>query len=107
MHLNFKYKSYKLTKKDKTLLEPMIKYLKTHPKMKIKVVGHTDSIGSYGYNAKLSLKRAKSVRDELVKNGISKNRLVVEGKGEREPIATNMNAAGRAKNRRVEFILIK
>jgi len=107
MHLNFKYKSYKLTKQDKILLEPMIKYLKLHPKMRIKIVGHTDSIGSYRYNYILSLKRAKSVRDELVKHGISKNRLVVEGKGEREPIATNMIASGRAKNRRVEFILIK
>jgi len=107
MHLNFRYKSYELTPKAKEALKPMIKYLKQHPQMKIKIVGHTDSIGSYTYNDILSLKRANAVKEELVKNGIEPNRLVVEGKGEREPIATNMIASGRAKNRRVEFILIK
>jgi hypothetical protein len=107
LHLNFKYKSYKLTRRDKFLIEPMIKYLKQNSKMQIKIIGHTDSIGSDGYNYILSLKRAKSVRDYLVKNGISKDRLIVEGKGERNPIATNMVKAGRAKNRRVEFVLVK
>ena len=107
MHFNFAYKSTKLTKKDKFLLKPIIEYLKTHPKARVKIVGYTDSIGSKHYNKMLSLKRAMSVRDELIDNGISPDRLVVEGRGEESPIASNDTEEGRAKNRRVEFILIR
>jgi len=107
MNLHFAYKSSRLTKHDKILLEPMVKYLKANPNIKVKIIGYTDSIGSRAYNKRLSLRRAKSVRNELVKHGIKKERLFVEGRGEENPIASNATAAGRAKNRRVEFVLVK
>lgn len=107
LHFNFAYKSVKLTKRDKFKLKPIIAYMKNHPNAKVKIIGYTDSIGSRHYNELLSLKRALSVRDELVNNGIRSSRFIVEGRGEDSPIASNETEEGRAKNRRVEFILIK
>lgn len=67
------------------------------------VVGHTDSTGSESYNQVLSEKRANSVKDYLVTNGVAAYRLSAEGKGEFEPRESNATEAGRALNRRVEI----
>lgn len=64
--------------------------------------GHTDSIGTDAYNDKLSIRRANAVKSYLVKQGVPADQIKIEGKGEREPIATNKTREGRAKNRRVE-----
>jgi OOP family OmpA-OmpF porin len=69
-------------------------------------VGHTDSIGSVAYNQKLSVRRAESVKAYLVSKGIEPNRIYTEGKGEKQPVASNKTRAGRAKNRRVEIEVI-
>lgn len=69
-------------------------------------VGHTDSIGSDAYNQKLSIRRAEAVKAYLVSKGIETNRVYTEGKGEKQPVASNKTAAGRAKNRRVEIEVV-
>ena len=69
-------------------------------------VGHTDSVGSDAYNQKLSVRRAESVKAYLVSKGIEQNRVYTEGKGEKQPIASNATAEGRAKNRRVEIEVV-
>ncbi len=69
-------------------------------------VGHTDSVGSDAYNQKLSVRRAEAVKAYLVSKGIEKNRVYTEGKGEKQPVADNKTAAGRAKNRRVEIEVV-
>jgi OOP family OmpA-OmpF porin len=69
-------------------------------------VGHTDSIGTDEYNQKLSVRRSNAVKDYLVSKGVEKNRIYTEGKGEKEPIASNKTAEGRAKNRRVEIEMV-
>ena len=69
-------------------------------------VGHTDSVGSDAYNQSLSVRRAESVKAYLVSKGIEKNRVYTEGKGEKQPVADNKTAEGRAKNRRVEIEVV-
>ena len=64
-------------------------------------VGHTDSVGSDAYNQKLSVRRAEAVKAYLISKGIERNRIYTEGKGEKQPVADNRTAEGRAKNRRV------
>jgi OOP family OmpA-OmpF porin len=69
-------------------------------------VGHTDSVGNDSYNQKLSLRRSEAVKAYLVSKGIEKNRVYTEGKGEKQPVADNKTAEGRAKNRRVEIEVV-
>ncbi|MBS1853259.1 MAG: OmpA family protein [Acidobacteria bacterium] len=76
-----------------------------YPDLKMEVEGHTDSIGSDEFNQVLSEKRANSVRDYLVTNGVSGDNIVARGLGKSEPIADNKTAAGRKLNRRVEMIV--
>ena len=69
-------------------------------------VGHTDSVGSDAYNQKLSIRRSEAVKGYLVSKGVEKNRVYTEGKGEKQPVADNKTAEGRAKNRRVEIEVV-
>ena len=69
-------------------------------------VGHTDSVGSDAYNQKLSVRRSEAVKAYLVSKGIENNRVYTEGKGEKQPVADNKTAEGRAKNRRVEIEVV-
>ena len=70
------------------------------------VTGHTDSTGSQAYNEKLSVRRAEAVKAYLVGKGMEANRIYTEGKGERQPVADNKTAQGRAQNRRVEVEVV-
>jgi OOP family OmpA-OmpF porin len=69
-------------------------------------VGHTDSVGTDTYNQRLSVRRAEAVKAYLVTKGIERNRVYTEGKGEKQPVADNRTAEGRAKNRRVEIEVV-
>ena len=69
-------------------------------------IGHTDSIGADAYNQKLSVRRAEAVKAYLVSKGVEPNRIYTEGKGEKQPVASNKTKEGRAKNRRVEIEVI-
>ncbi|NML14182.1 outer membrane protein OmpA [Azohydromonas caseinilytica] len=69
-------------------------------------VGHTDSVGTDAYNQRLSVRRAEAVKAYLVSKGVEKNRVYTEGKGEKQPVADNKTAEGRAKNRRVEIEVV-
>ena len=69
----------------------------------VTIIGHTDSTGGDAINNPLSLNRAVNTRDYLISRGAQATRFTVEGRGERDPIASNANDAGRARNRRVEI----
>lgn len=71
----------------------------------ITIIGHTDSVGSDSYNQQLSMDRASAVRDHLVASGLSSSAMIVEGRGETAPVASNDTAAGRQQNRRVELFI--
>ncbi len=79
--------------------------LKDYDQTVIHVVGHTDSTGSDAYNQGLSERRAASVLGVLRNNGVNPDRMLTEGRGEREPIADNSTPAGRTKNRRVDIVI--
>lgn len=79
--------------------------LNNNPGTIVTIIGHTDSSGSDAVNDPLSLNRAASTRDYLVYRGVAANRIRVDGRGSREPVAANDTAANRAKNRRVEIFV--
>lgn len=82
------------------------KVLKEYNKTFIQVNGYTDSTGSDAINNPLSVKRANAVADFLKVQGVSANRIVANGYGSANPIASNATASGREQNRRVEIVLI-
>jgi outer membrane protein OmpA-like peptidoglycan-associated protein len=88
-------------------LKEMANVLKEYSDLRVMIVGHTDADGSDANNLDLSKRRAASVKTALAKEfGIDENRMETDGKGESEPIDKNDNPAGKANNRRVEFIKI-
>ena len=88
------------------VLESVALVLKEFDATAIRVAGHTDSSGSDSYNQMLSERRADSVKDFLLNQGIPNNRIVSVGYGESQPVASNDTEAGRQANRRVELRLI-
>ena len=82
-------------------LRTLYNFLAENPSVRIKIIGHTDSVGTDQANQKLSEGRSASVKNEMVKRGIDANRIETEGRGESEPIDTNETEEGRQNNRRV------
>ena len=76
-----------------------------HPGLKLEVEGHTDSVGGDEYNQQLSERRAQSVRDYLVQQGVSAAAVTAVGFGKTQPVASNQTAEGRQRNRRVELVV--
>ena len=76
-----------------------------YPNSTVDIIGHTDSTGDAAHNQDLSNRRAQSVRFILIDNGVSGSRLRAFGRGETEPVASNLTAEGRQQNRRVEIII--
>ena len=101
--LNFGFDKFAITDEMIPSLEQALLLLKQRPEMEIVVEGHTDSIGTEVYNQGLSERRAKSVSDWLVKNGIDSQRIESAGYGKMKPKYDNSTAEGRALNRRVEI----
>lgn len=80
--------------------------LQAYPESRVQVIGHTDNTGDAGYNQSLSLRRAQAVTVILANEGVSSTRLQAIGRGEDEPVASNLTAEGRQQNRRVEIMII-
>ncbi len=104
--LYFDHNKTTLTPESETSLNTISEYLKKNKQSKYLIVGHTDTVGDIDYNQKLSLKRAYRVADELRKKGVSTIALEAIGAGMIAPVATNSTEQGRAKNRRVELVLL-
>ncbi|HMB59516.1 MAG TPA: OmpA family protein, partial [Xanthomonadales bacterium] len=89
-----------------TSLVEVVDLLQSEPDKKIRIEGHTDSVGDAAANVRLSEQRAQSVLDALVSLGVDGSRITSVGMGEDFPIATNDTEEGRSKNRRVDVILL-
>lgn len=87
------------------ILDQFASGLSSQPNTEVRIIGHTDSTGSDTLNDRLSVQRAESARQYLAARGVDPARVVIAGRGEREPIADNATEAGRARNRRVEVYL--
>jgi outer membrane protein OmpA-like peptidoglycan-associated protein/opacity protein-like surface antigen len=104
--LNFRSGSARLLPGADEKLFEIGRIMLEHPEIRIEIRGYTDNVGSARSNLRLSQKRAETIKRFLVNHGIASNRIRATGFGEANPIATNATAAGRAKNRRIEFIRI-
>ncbi|AWB67199.1 hypothetical protein C2869_12470 [Saccharobesus litoralis] len=106
LNIQFANNSLAIDSKYHDELASVAKYMKRYPDADVEIQGHTDSIGSAAYNQKLSEKRAQAVVDYIEKNfKVNAAKIVAKGYGEKQPIADNMVAAGRAKNRRVVAVI--
>lgn len=87
-------------------LEQMVKIVKSHSDLRIKIVGHTDSNGPDGYNVDLSKRRANRIKTYLLELGIKSDQVVIEFRGEKDPKVSNSTVGGKKINRRVDFEFI-
>jgi OOP family OmpA-OmpF porin len=90
---------------DPALIDKLVVVAGSCPNVKLEVVGHSDSVGSPTFNRALSERRAAVIVEALVQQGIAADRLIAVGRGESEPVASNRTAEGRARNRRVEWVV--
>lgn len=105
LHLNFITDGHGVDAAGTAKVAAFAGFLKDSPAYKAVVVGHTDSTASDKYNQKLSEKRANLVKDMLVDQGVTADRLTTRGEGEKMPVASNKTKQGRAENRRIEVEL--
>ena len=87
------------------VLDQFAQGLNSQPNTEVRIVGHTDSTGSDAINNPLSVNRAVSARDYLASRGVSAQRIAIDGRGSREPVADNNSETGRTANRRIEIFL--
>ncbi|HEY3613556.1 MAG TPA: OmpA family protein [Gaiellales bacterium] len=104
--VSFETGSAAITKAGQAVLKSLVKPLLTAGTERVVVGGYTDNVGDAKANLRLSSARAHSVVVWLEKKGVAKSRLVAKGYGEIKPIAPNTTAAGRSKNRRIEFTVL-
>jgi len=106
--IHFEFNKWRILAESYHILDEVVDIMLKHPEIKlVRVEGHTDAVGESEYNQMLSDNRAQSVIDYLAEHGIGEDRLESVGYGEDDPIASNENEEGRAKNRRVEFNILE
>ena len=105
--INFDFDRASIRDEDRDQLEKGLKFIKKYPNAKIRLAGHTDSIGTDAYNQGLSERRAVAAKKYFVGEGkIAAKRISTVGYGESKPVASNKTSEGRAQNRRVEILIL-
>jgi OmpA-OmpF porin, OOP family len=104
--IRFESSNLALTPQAQADLVNVFNMMSQKPSMKVEVGGHTDNVGDPVVNLKLSVDRARFVRNYLVKLGIPPDRIIVQGYGSTRPLVENGTPEGRAQNRRVEVIML-
>ena len=103
----FDFNKYSLKPESYPELNRLLAFIKKHNDLKIEISGHTDNKGTDAYNKELSQKRADAVKNYLISKGCNADNLISTGYGESKPVADNNSDENCAKNRRVEFKVIK
>lgn len=105
-NVTFNTNEYEIRSQFHSVLDSVAQVLYKYADTRLVVSGHTDSTGSAAYNYGLSERRARSVANYLAARGVDQSRLIVQGKGPDQPIASNASESGRAQNRRVELQIV-
>ncbi len=106
--IQFELDKAEIKSESNELLNEIFQVLSDNPQIKkLEIIGHTDGDGAEKYNQELSERRAKAVLTYLTGKGIAADRLSSKGMGKSKPIADNETAAGKEKNRRVEFLIVE
>lgn len=100
----FDFEQASLRPQAKSIVAKAARYLKDNPERTALIEGHTDHTGDESYNQMLSDQRSVTIKDALVAQGVSANRIKTLGMGETQPVADNLTPAGRQANRRVEIV---
>lgn len=103
--LSFDSGQYRIKPGLHAVLDRFASTLNQNPVTTVRIIGHTDNVGSDAANNLLAVNRADATRDYLVSRGVASKRISIDGRGEHEPIADNATADGRARNRRVEIFV--
>jgi len=104
--IHFAFDRSVLTDSARAILDEKVEVFRANPEMTIVIVGHTDVIGTDAYNMALGDRRARAAKAYIVSKGIAANRVIIESKGEQEPITNAAGVAGQAPNRRAVFHLL-
>ena len=103
--INFKFDSTAIDPNWYQQLDSLAATLKDNPKIKVTLIGHTDSRGSNDYNDKLAIKRCESIANYLENKGVSSTQIHIYSRGETLPVVDNANTVGHHFNRRVDLII--
>jgi len=103
--VRFHQASIELRRSSYAFLERLAEFAADCPDTRIAITGHTDDVGPAEFNQALSEQRANAVADFLVERGVDRDRLVIAGAGDTQPVGDNATAWGRERNRRIEFEL--
>jgi outer membrane protein OmpA-like peptidoglycan-associated protein len=107
LRVNFEFNKSDIMESDIAELQKAVTFIRKYPGAKVRLEGHTDSIGTDEYNKGLSERRAEAVKDYLVKEGATRaSKISTVGYGESRPVASNDTEEGRAQNRRVEVLIL-
>ncbi len=104
LYINFDTNKAVIKDDSRSVLDQVAAMLRENPSLLLSIEGHTDDTGTPEHNKKLSLERAKAVREAVAAGGIDAERLSTAGWGQEKPLADNATEAGRARNRRVELV---
>jgi outer membrane protein OmpA-like peptidoglycan-associated protein len=106
-HLNFYTAETRITPESVPTVDDLLAILRAYPAVDVRLEGHTDAQGDPAANQKLSLDRATAIRALLVGRGLAERRIATAGFGQEKPVASNGTEEGRARNRRLELVVVK
>lgn len=105
--LNFRSGSVQVRADSAATITQLAAILKAYPAAEVSIEGHTDNVGNSDANARLSLNRAEGIKAQLIKNGVVAKRVTTVGYGSVKPVAPNNTEVGRARNRRMELVVVE